>query len=128
METVGQVAALAVVAALCAAVVKKQSPDVALVLVLCGVALILGLAAGAFAPIRALMERLGDQAGLSAEVLAPVLKTVGIAILTRVTAELCRDAKESGLASAVEIAGGACALLVCLPLMEAVLSLVLDLL
>lgn len=128
METIGQVTALAVVAALCAAVVKKQSPDIALVLALCGVAAILALAMGAFAPVKALMDQLGEQAGLSPAVLSPVLKTVGIALLTRVTAELCRDAKEGGLASAVEVAGGACALLECLPLMEAVLQLVLELL
>lgn len=128
MELVTRVVALAVVCALCAAVIKKQTPDVALVLTLCGVTLILSLAMSAFAPIRELMDALAEQAGLSAAVLAPVVKTVGISLLTRVTSELCRDAQESGLASAVEFAGGACALLVCLPLFEAVLQLVLDLL
>lgn len=128
METVTQVAALAVVSALCAVVVKKQLPDMGLVLAIGGVTLILALAMAAFRPIRELLDVLADRAGLSAAVLAPVVKTVGVALLTRVTAELCRDAKENGLASAVEIAGGACALLVCLPLFEAVVQLILDLL
>lgn len=128
METIGQITALALVVSLCAVVVKKQASDVGLVLALCGVAMLLALAVGLFAPIRALMDKLGTQAGLSPAVLTPILKTVGIAILTRVTAELCRDAQESGVAAAVEIAGGACALVVCLPLLEAVLQLVLDLL
>ncbi len=126
MELVTRVVALAVVCALCAAVIKKQTPDVALVLTLCGVTLILSLAMTAFSPVRELMDALAERAGLSAAVLAPVVKTVGISLLTRVTSELCRDAQESGLASAVEFAGGACALLVCLPLFEAVLQLVLD--
>lgn len=128
METVTQVAALAVVSALCAAVIKKQTPDMALVLTLCGITLILALAFSAFRPIQTLLNALADRAGLSPAVLGPVLKTVGVALLTRVTAELCRDAGEQGLASAVEIAGGGCALLVCLPLFEAVLGLILDLL
>lgn len=128
MDTIGQITALALVVSLCAVVVKKQASDVGLVLALCGVAMLLALAVGLFAPIRALMDKLGAQAGLSPAVLTPILKTVGIAILTRVTAELCRDAQESGVAAAVEIAGGACALVVCLPLLEAVLQLVLDLL
>lgn len=128
METIGQITALALVVSLCAVVVKKQASDIGLVLALCGVAMLLALAVGLFAPIRALMDKLGTQAGLSPAVLTPILKTVGIAILTRVTAELCRDAQESGVAAAVEIAGGACALVVCLPLLEAVLQLVLDLL
>lgn len=128
METVTQVAALAVISAICAAVVKRQLPDMALVLTLGGVTLILVLALVAFHPIRELLDVLADRAGLSPAVLAPVIKTVGVALLTRVSAELCRDAKENGLASAVEIAGGACALLVCLPLFEAVVQMILDLL
>lgn len=128
METVTQVAALAVVSALCAAVVKKQLPDMALVLTIAGVTLILALAVTALRPIREALDALADRAGFSPAVLGPVIKTVGVALLTRVSAELCRDAKENGLAAAVEIAGGACALLVCLPLFEAVVQLILELL
>lgn len=127
MGLIGQIAAVAVAGAICAAVVKKQAPDMALVVTLCAVALILTTAAAVLEPVRELMDALGEQAGLSAAVLAPVIKTVGIALLTRVCAELCRDANESGIAAAVEIAGGGCALLVCLPLFHAVLELILEL-
>lgn len=127
MGVMGQIAAAAVAGAVCAAVVKKQAPDMALVVTLCAVALILSAAASVLEPVRELMDALGEQAGLSAAVLAPVIKTVGIALLTRVCAELCRDANESGIAAAVEIAGGGCALLVCLPLFHAVLELILEL-
>lgn len=127
MEMATQVAALAAIGAVCAAAIKKQTPDVALVMTLCAATLILTVAMTAFRPVRELMDTLAERAGLSVAVLSPVIKTVGVSILTRVTAELCRDAGEGGLASAVEIAGGACALLVCLPLFEAVLELILEL-
>ncbi len=128
MEMITQISVLAAIGAICAAVIKKQVPDMALTLAICAAALILSLAMTAFRPIRELMDTLGRRAGLSSAALGPVIKTVGVAILTRVTAELCRDAGEGGLASAVEVAGGACALVVCLPLFEAVLSLILELL
>lgn len=127
MEMATQVAALAAIGAVCAAAIKKQTPDVALVMTLCAATLILTVAMTAFRPVRELMDTLAERAGLSVAVLSPVIKTVGVSILTRVTAELCRDAGEGGLASAVEVAGGACALLVCLPLFEAVLELILEL-
>lgn len=127
MGVMEEVAAVAVVGAVCAAVLKKQVPDLALVVTLCAVALILGTAMAVLEPVRELMGTLGEKAGLSAAVLAPVVKTVGIALLTRVCAELCRDANESGIAAAVEIAGGGCALLVCLPLFQAVLELIVEL-
>ena len=128
MSVAGEIAALALAAALCAVVVKKYAPDIGLVLALCGVAVILGVIMGAVAPVRALLDELGERAGLSPAVLTLILKTVGIALLTRTTAELCRDAQEGGLASAVEIGGGVCALIVCLPLIEAVLQLITELL
>lgn len=128
MEPVTQVVALGIVAALCAAVVKKQTPDMALVLTLCAVALILSCALGALGPVRALMDTLAQRAGLSAAVLSPVVKTVGVALLTRVAAELCRDGGEGGIAAAVEVAGAGCALVICLPLFEAVAQLILELL
>lgn len=124
MEVVGKMAALAVAAALCALVVRQSAREVGLVLSLAAGAIILAQALGAVEAIRSLMEELGDRAGLSPAVLDPVLKTVGIAVLTRVAAEVCRDAKESGIAAFVETAGAVMALYVALPLMRAVLDTV----
>lgn len=122
MEKIGQVAAAAVIAALASAVIKKQAPELALALVLCGVTGIFLLTVGLFDPIRQLMDTLAEKAALSPAAVAPVIKTVGIGLMSRLAAELCRDAKESGLAAAVEMAGSVLALWVALPLFEAVLS------
>lgn len=123
-----KIAAVAVAAALCAVVVRKSASELAAVLALAAGCIILSFSLGALESVRALMDTLADTAGLSPAVLAPVVKTVGIAILTRVAAELCRDAQESGIAAFVETAGAAAALFVALPLMETVLSMVTDLL
>ena len=119
MEDILKIAAAAVAAAVCAVVVKQRAQEVGLVL---------SLAAGALVLTMALMDELGEAAGLSPAVLAPVLKTVGIAILTHISAEVCRDAKESGIAAFVETAGAAVALCVALPLLRAVLDTVTGLL
>ncbi len=118
----GKLAALAVAAALCALVVRRSAREVGLVLALAAGALILVQALGAVADIRRLMEELGERAGLSPAVLAVVLKTVGIAVLTRISAEVCRDAGEGGIAASVETAGAVLALSAALPLMRAVVE------
>ena len=104
MESVVRLAAAAVAAALCAVVVKQHAREVGAVLALAAGALLLGAALGAIEEVRALADELGELIGLSPAVLAPVLKTVGIAILTRIAAELCRDAGEGGIAAAAETA------------------------
>ena len=121
-------AALAVAAALCALVVRQNAREVGLVLSLAAGALILTQALGAVEASRGLREDLGERAGLSPAVLDPILKTVGIAVLTRLSAEVCRDAQESGIAAFVETAGAVMALYVALPLMRAVLETIAELL
>ena len=121
MEDILKIAAAAVAAAVCAVVVKQRAQEVGLVLSLAAGALVLTMALGAVESVRALMDELGEAAGLSPAVLAPVLKTVGIAILTHISAEVCRDAF-------VETAGAAVALCVALPLLRAVLDTVTGLL
>ena len=128
MESIMQIAAIAVTAALCATVVKKQSPEIGAVLALMTGVLILLLSYPAIKSIKELMESLSETAGLAPAILTPVIKTVGIGIITKVAAELCRDAKESGIASFLETAGAALALVVCIPLVEAVLSMIGELL
>ena len=128
MEDMLKVAAVGVAAALCAVVVRKNVRELGLALALAAGAIILAFALGAVGSVRSFMERLGDLAGLSPAVLEPVMKTVGIALVTRLASEVCRDAGEGGIASAVEITGVVLALFVALPLLEAVLDTVTRLL
>lgn len=128
MEDMLKVAAVGVAAALCAVVVRKNVRELGLALALAAGAIILAFALGAVGSVRSFMERLGDLVGLSPAVLEPVMKTVGIALVTRLASEVCRDAGEGGIASAVEITGAVLALFVALPLLEAVLDTVTGLL
>lgn len=128
MSGVVKVAAAAVAAALCAVVVRKQSPEIALALGLGACAVIVLYCSGAFTAVIELADKLARTAGLSAQVVEPVMKTAGIAIVSRLAADFCKDAKEGGLASAVELAGTALALAAALPLMSAVLDTLTQLL
>ncbi len=128
MENIGKIAALAVTAALCAVVVRRQSPELGLVIGLTAGAVILAYSMTALTGIVEMMQTLADTAGLSPAILKPMVKTVGIGILTHLAAQVCRDAKETAIAAFVEMAGACAALLMCLPLMESVLAMVEQLL
>ena len=122
MDAMGKAAAVALIAALCAAVVKRETREIGLVLSLTAGAVIVSLVLAQVSGLVTFLESLADAAGLAPAVFAPVLKTVGISILTRISSELCRDAGEGGLAAFVEMAGAALALLVTAPLLQAVLD------
>ena len=128
MSGVVKIAAAAVAAALCAVVVRRQSPEIALALGVGACALIVLSCSGALESAVELADKLAQAGGLSAQVVEPVMKTAGIAIVTRLASDFCKDAKEGGLASAVELGGTALALAAALPLMTAVLDVLARLL
>ena len=128
METMLKVGAVAVIAALCAVMIKGTARQLALVLSLTAAAVILTLALGSVEDVVAMAEDLRDMAGLSPAVVAPVIKTVGISILTHIAAQVCKDAGEGGIAAVTETAGSALALCTTLPLLRAVLDTVAALL
>ena len=128
MLDIGKIAVLAVAVTVCSVVVRKQAPEIAILLSLAGVCAILLYALNLVGSIKTILETLMDTAQLSPAIAAPVLKTVGISVLTRFGAEVCRDAKENGLASAVEFAGAAAALCLTIPLLQLVLDMISELL
>lgn len=128
METMVRLAAAGVTAVVLGAVLKKNTPELALLLVLAAGLWMLSLAAEALGAALALMRELAGLAGVSEELLEPVVKTVALSILTKLTAEICRSAGEGGLAAFVETAGAALALLAAAPLVRAVSQLMGELL
>lgn len=123
-----KIAAAAVAAALCAVVVRKQSPEIALALGAGACALIVLACSGALEAVVELADKLAGMGALSAQVAQPVFKTAGIAITARLASGFCKDAQEGGLAAAVELAGTVLALAAALPLMTAVLDVLARLL
>lgn len=115
-----KLSALAVTAALCALVIRKQVPELAVALALAAGCLLLGQAMEAVSAVRGLADGLARTARLSSQVWEPLWKTVGVGVVTRLAAAVCRDAGEGGVAAFLETAGAALALLCALPLVEAV--------
>ena len=120
--------ALAIIAALCTVVIKQKTPEIGMILALATCVILLWKTMPALEEVRNMMDSMAETAGISDTILTPVLKTVGLAIVTRLSAELCRDAKENGIAVFIEIAGAAAAVLVAIPLLRMVLQLITGLL
>ncbi len=127
MEQVVQGTVLCVVGALLALVLKKGSPEMALLVTLAAAGTVLFLLMDDVGELVEFLGELSDLSGLTPDLFVPLYKAVGIALVVRVGGSLCRDAGGSSLAAAVETAGAVCALLAALPLLRAVLRLLLEL-
>ena len=128
MDAALKLTALGLTAALLALVVKKQSPELALALTLCACALGAGLLLKGIVPVLNLARSLADRAELDGSLTAPLWKCLGLGLLTELSAAVCADAGQSALAKLVELGGGLLCLVVSLPLLQAVLALIEELL
>lgn len=127
MNQMVMVAGGVLVAVVCSVVVRKQAPEIALVLTICAATAVLLSVSQELGEVVAYVEHLSQKAGISQELVVPVMKATGIAMLTKFVSEFCKDAKESGLARAVELAGTVLGLVAVMPLMNGVLTLLEEL-
>ena len=123
MEVMLRCGAAALTAAVLGALLRRHTPELALLLVLAAGVWMLSLAADALGAAAELLEELSRLTGMEEELLYPVVKTAGISLVTRLSGEICRGTGENGLAAFLEITGTALALGVSLPLIRAVLTL-----
>ncbi|MBQ9979505.1 MAG: stage III sporulation protein AD [Oscillospiraceae bacterium] len=128
MDSIFSVSALAVTAALMALLVKKHEKSMGLLISIAAAMIIFLLCADMLKTAVDFMGELSSLAGMSREILSPVLKTVGIGIVTKLCSQVCRDAGEGAIATLTEFAGAAGAIAVAIPLMRAVVDMVRDIL
>jgi hypothetical protein len=86
-----------------------------------------GAAFALYAPVLTRIHTLFTATGAT-EYAAPLLRALGIATICELTATLCRDLGEGGVADGVQLFGRIEILVLCLPLVDRVLELAKELL
>lgn len=119
MDLIVKVTAACLLGALLAALLKKSNPELALLLAVAACVIVLAVVIKGLDEIFAFLDEIVTWGGLSADIFSPLWKTVGIALVTRVGTELCKDAGENAMASLVEMTGAFGAVLVAIPLFQA---------
>ena len=128
MVTTIQITGLTVTAVLIAKLLSRHAPEQALMLTLLLGILLTAAASAALAPVLNQIDTLLAASGLDAASSARVGKALGICILTQLGADVCRDAGESALCTAVTLAGKTALLLLILPLIPPILALIREVL
>lgn len=128
MELLLRIAAGAVLAALCAMILRRGAGEFSVLVMLAAGVWILTMAAQALGEVVSGLSRLARVARLESELAQPVVKVVGLSIITRVAGETCRAAGEGGIAAFVEVAGTFLALAAALPLVNAVVEMLAEML
>lgn len=121
-----RVAAAALCALVAGLLIRQKNPELALTLSVGAVAVITLAALRMGTGLNDLRVLLRERFGLSEIYMQPMLKCLATAIVSKLTAELCRDHAQTAAAAAVELAGSLCALGIVMPLLVTMLKMVGD--
>ncbi len=119
---------LAVLCAVCVlpvSLLRKKTPEQALLLTAAVLAAVLAGCLAAAAPLVETLRALSERAGIEGTYLGILLRVTAAALVTRFCADLCKDGGAQALASAVETAGSVAAFAIALPLLQAVVEMIL---
>ena len=123
MQSLLQIAVIGLLAVIFTSLLRKNNKELAIVLSLSVCAVIGVLLVQLAEPVVDFLKKLRNISGLDEALMQPLLKTVGIGLLTQISANVCADAGENAIAKMIEVCGGVLALYVSIPLLEAVLEM-----
>ena len=115
-------AALAVFSSLVTLMIRRVNPELSFALAGVTTAVLILACACVMDELLSALRETQLIFGTSAAEFRPMLKCLGIAIASRFGADLCRDASQSALASAVEMAGSLCAAAVAVPVIISLMT------
>ncbi len=110
-----------------AVVIKQFKPELALPVTAAGSVIFLVTIIARFAPQVEFIDGLWIAEGLRGYA-APLVKSLGIALIAQTASDICKDMGENSAASKVELAGKAEIMLLCLPLINELLGFARELL
>ncbi len=123
MDTIVRIAGLCLAAAVLSAMLRRDTPELGVLLSLAAVAVGGALVLEAAADTLALGRELAALTGLAPTLFLPLGKVVAVALISRVGSALCLDAGQNALARVLDAAGAFCALGCAAPLLRAVTEL-----
>lgn len=127
MEWILKLTSVAMISGLLAVMLEKNAPANALLLSLAA-AVILALASVSFLePIFSFLRRLERVCGISAVYAGTMIKCMLITLVSRLGVSFCKDAGQHGIASMLELGGTLAAVWAAIPLFDAFLSMLEEL-
>lgn len=118
-----QCGALGLLGAILAMLLRSHAKEQATLLALAGCCLLVVMAAQLLQPVADFLEQLSRLGKLEEDLVAVLLKTAGVALLTEVADTVCSDAGEAAMGKMIRLCGGAAELYLAMPLFLAVLEL-----
>ena len=126
--TIFQIIAVGVMGAVLSITIKKQNPEVALLITITASVLIFLMLLPMLTEAVFIIERLGEMAGEQAAYVGLALRVVGVAYMAELGASVCNDAGETAIAAKIDMAARVIILVMAIPVIIDILRVITGLL
>jgi stage III sporulation protein AD len=120
--------ALILIATVLLLIIRKERPEIALLLAIAAAGLVLSGLLKSISQIVTVFQSLALRSQFNLDYLKLIVKIVGLAYLAGFAAQICKDAGEGGMAAKIELAGKIFILSLGIPIMVGLLDLILKIL
>ncbi len=122
-----QIVAIGVLSAVLALTVKRQSPDMALMISIAASVLLFLMLLPMLAETVGILERVGGMLDGGMPYIAVAVKVIGVAYMAELGASVCADAGESAIAAKIDMAGRIILLVLAMPVLMDLVNIILGL-
>ena len=119
-----KIVGLGIISTLLCLLLKNSRPEISMVLSLVSTIILLFYILPFIKQIFSALNNISQLIGVDREYVEPVFKVIGIAYITQIGGDLCKDAGESAIASKIELAGKIAIILLALPIAYKMISVI----
>lgn len=128
MEYIVKLIAVCVVSVCVSLLLKKNQPELSFILGTCTAMFCLFCVVDLYRQISYRLEQWESLIALSGEYFIPLMKCLGISIVSQFGVNLCKDAGQAAVASILELCGNVAAMCCVLPLIDHLFTLIEEIL
>ncbi len=122
-----QVVIIGVLSAVLAITVKRQSPDMAIMISIAACVLLFLMVIPMLAETVGILQRIGGMLDGGMPYVAIAVKVIGVSYMAELGASVCKDAGESAIAAKIDLAGRVILLVLAMPVLLDLVNIILGL-
>ena len=115
---------IGITAVLLSVVIKNYRPEISMSISVIAGAVIFALISPYFKTVTAFFVDLSKQIGIEIQFIVIVVKIIGVAFITQIIAEICKDAGENSVGANIEICGKIIIMAMSLPIISKLFEVV----
>ncbi len=126
MEDIIKVSILGIISVILALVTAEKSPVFAMCTILVSGIFVIFVGLEILSEILSSLDTLMKQAGIESDVFEPILKVSIIAVITKITCDLCKDAGYSAVSSKIQFVSSVVSIATIFPLFLQIIAILRD--